>query len=393
MTPIGNTSLSHQNPLLTDLESSGFDAPVAEDNPDSMNVGLDWLNIAFDMHPDLSDLESDVWSSTPNGGERLAGVAYQELFARLKFGKTNVSVTLNLIRFRCYARFNPSKALFGNSMQLVSGDDAWLVVQRLLEFLQPHVYATFDYYSQDGLLLRDSDWLERVWLTRVDCARNLYIDEPEQFKKLATTSIGKHNPIKSSYSKERGTWGLVHKTKQEGQDRIYDKSLELSQYLREEEVSEIEPNWFRFETQLQRDRLIRYNMTRLSDLQQERVWVALEQRFAATGWGVAIRDKGDLSSVLSPLSPTDKMSLLGFIAMHRLGIQNEVTPGRQRKYQRLMLSLGLTLDDPVDLGPVRGVVDIRLGKIADRSKGGGSSGERRLSTQVAGGSLSAKAEQ
>ena len=364
--------LSLQNPLLTEMESLEQKSPMVSESTDSTDVGLDWLNLAFDINLDLTDFDSDLWSSSPKGGERVPGVAYQELFASLPFGGTHITVCLNLVRFRCYVRFNPSTALFGASRQLVSGDKAWLVVERVLDYLQPNVFGEFDCLSEGGEIRRSSDWIEKVWLTRVDCARNLFIDDPEQFKKLAESSVGKHNPMKNSYSKTGGTWGLVHKTKQEGQDRIYDKSLELSQHIREEELGQVEPNWFRFETQLQRDRLVRYQMTRLSELNQERVWVALERRFAATGWGVAIRGKGDFALASESLTATEKMSLLGFISMNRLGLQDEVSPGRQRKYSQMMLALGLTFDDPVGFGPLRGVVDIRQGKIVDRIKGGGS---------------------
>jgi len=360
---LGWHELNGENPLLTVKEIADDESPLVVTSDVSMDVGLDWLNIAFDLNTDLSDLDGDIWKSSPKGGERLPGISYPELFANLEFGGASIAVTVNLIRFRCYVRFNPSRALYGKSMNLVSGDDAWLVVERLLDFLQPHVFGAFEFGDGEGEIRRHPDWRGEVWLTRVDCARNLKIDDPEQFKRLAASATPKHNPTVTSYDKKRGTWGLVHKTKAEGQDRLYDKSLELENLLREEELVQVDPDWFRFETQLQRDRLKRFGMMTVADLTQEKVWAAIEHRFAVTGWGVTLRSKGGVSKAINSLTPTDKMSLLGFIGMGRLGIEHEVSPGRRHKYSRMMRALGMTFDDPVDLGPVRGVVDIRLGMV------------------------------
>lgn len=352
-------------PLLTEGESVIQDKRSSTSSMERRDVGVDWLNLGFDLNLDQSDLESDYWSPTKRRSERIPGVAYPRLYAQVPFGKTYAQIELDLIRFRCFLRFNPSSALFGKAFDLVDAEESKLVVTKLLDALQPDIFGVFDQVLDTGEVVRAPEWQSQVTLTRVDAARNLYIDEPEQFKRLTPLSRGKHNPTNHQYEKNGSTWGLVQQTKQEGQERLYDKSLELVQQVREEEIFEVERNWFRFETQLQRDRLKKFGFETLAGLTQERLWEALEQRFLATGWGVPIRRQGSVTESLRGTPPNELLTMLGFMSMKRLGIANMIPPRRRKVYERMIRESGLTSDDPVDLGPVRGFVDVRLGAIRE----------------------------
>src|SRR4051794_15138819 len=60
---------------------------------------------------------------------------------------------------------------------------------------------------------------------------------------------------------------------------------------------------FRFETQVEKERLEKHSLTRLSAVPPETAWAALRARWAATNWGLPLPSSGGLLEIIGGLSP------------------------------------------------------------------------------------------
>lgn len=354
---------TRSNPLLTGWT---LDEENPSAYPKDSNHGVDFLYLGFDVSSDYGDSDSPLWSMDRWGTERVPGFMHPQLFYTLPFGETNVEVELRTLDWRCYLRFNPSRAVYGKSKDLLPAEAVKPLVERLLYELQPLVFPSFVTVDDKGEFVNDSDWDKKVSISRIDCARNLLIDDPYQFKQAAMRSQPIQNPTIHSFGKKGTSWGLVHGTATVGKDRLYDKDADLQRFDVEASIIQEQGDWFRFEAELRADRLKKFGLTRLSDIDAETVWNVIATRWAASRWGVTINSPGTLVKTLEGLSVNDKCNLLGYHSLHMLGLHHEIPLSRHRKYGKIAADLGIKLDEAIETqGAPTKRVDIWEGKIVD----------------------------
>lgn len=360
-------SKTNNIPFLTGQNATG---PSAFSTiPQDVEYGVDMVYAGFDV-PDTSiDLDSPLWSIDRWGSPTVPNYMHEQLFYYHDFQGSSVEVEFRLLDARCYLRFNPSRAVFGKSRQLLPAEAVEPLVGALMDELFYLVAGPFYGVDSAGEIKRLDGWADHVSLSRVDCARNLWIDDPTQFKKITFMSIPLQNPMVHSFGQHGKSWGLVHGTKTVGQDRLYDKNADLKRFDIEESLTQQEGEWFRFEAELRGDRLTKYGMKRLSSLTSERVWEAIEGRWEATRWDVSITEPGSIVSATEHLSVNDKISLFGYMEMHLLGLEQEIPESRHRKYKKMVRDLGLHANEPIETqGEKTRTVSIWEGRLVDHNQ-------------------------
>ena len=334
-----------KNPLLTGLEVAKTKTlPV----PNDQDFGIDFLHLRIELDPSTIDVSSSIWGINNKGKAPEPDQEYFAYYARIPFGQTDVDIQVNLYDMRAFIRFNPSTALFGKGKTLLSPQAAKATVNALLNTLSAYFMPAFDHIDEQGTITREPNWTEKVWISRIDCSRNLLIDDPVHFKKAIEAATPRNKKTTFTYKAGKEGWGVVNKTNSTGHDKIYDKDIQLNLKDAAELLSQSQGTCFRFETQLERDRIKKFGLRRLSDVSDESVWNAIEQRWNACRWGVTINEPGSVIKALAGLTPSEKSGIIAYLGKHYLGIQDEITVGGHRKYGSLSRKLGFTLGEPLE---------------------------------------------
>jgi hypothetical protein len=357
-------SKNDNNPLLT-----GW-IPKANQShskvPNDSEHGVDWVNLRIDLDPSCIDLTSPLWTVDRNGSSPDPDIAYSCYYAQIPFGNTQVDATLNIDRMRVYLRFNPSTALYGKTKNILPAPALQPLVEKLLAECFQHFSPLFDHVDERGTISRDPRWADLVWISRLDAARNLQILDAFRFKKAIEAAMPRNKKTKFIYASGAKGWGVVNMTKTAGQDRIYDKDVELSLHDADEILAQNTGTCFRFETQLQGDRLDKFNLRRLSDVTAESVWRVIEERWMDCRWDVTFAEPGTIATAIAHLSPSEKTGLLGYLGMHQLGFANEITTSGHRKYGAIARALGLVPGQPLeDQGAAAQYADIHAGTVVE----------------------------
>ena len=340
-------SKSNNIPFLTGQNANG--QTTVTPYPLDIEYGVDMVYAGFDVLDTSIDLDSPLWSMDRWGTPTIPNYMHEQLFYFHEFQGANVEVEFRLLDARCYLRFNPSRAVYGKSRQLLPAEAVEPLVGKLMDELFHLVSGPFYQVDAAGELTRMPGWAEHVSLSRVDCARNIWVDDPEQFKKVTFQSVPTQNPLVQFFGQRGKSWGLVHATKTVGQDRLYDKNADLKRFDIEESLTQEEGEWFRFEAELRADRLTKFGMKRLSSLTTERVWEAIETRWKASNWGVTITEPGSIVKATESLSISEKIALFGYLEMHQLGLEHQIPESRHRKYKKIARDLGLQLYEPLEI--------------------------------------------
>jgi hypothetical protein len=356
------------NHLLSESETTRL-----TNNPPSVpadnNHGIDWIGFGFDVNPNLGDYLSSLWTINKAGNHPEPDIVYTNLWMNLPIGKTVAKVNLKTDTLRCYVHFNPSTALYGKTSQLAPYKACVRLVSTLLDALQPFVHAQFDLVDDFGNITRANLWERSVGLTRLDCARNVYISDTFQAKKCLQLQQPKNMKTKLTYENGKNGWGLVNKTQAEGEDKIYDKEEELRSNGGVIPTPDPRGTLFRFETQLMRTRLKKYGFRTLADINETYAWEALQGRWEACRWGVQFSEPGTLAKAISGLSFTQQCGVVEYLAMHSLGLGDGFTASRHRHMGALIRRIGLKLGEPLceqGAGLARldlfsaGVIDVRV---------------------------------
>ena len=337
--------------------------------PNDSEHGVDWVNLRIDLDPSSIDLSSPLWTVDRNGNLPDPDITYRCYYAQIPFGETHVDTTLSIDSMRVYLRFNPSTALYGKTKNILPAPALKPLVEKLLTECFQHFSANFDHVDERGTITRDPRWADLVWISRLDAARNLYIPDDFRFKKAIEAATPRNKKTKYIYESGLDGWGVVNKTKTAGQDRIYDKEAELSLHEADEILSQNLGTCFRFETQLQRDRLDKFNLRRLSDVTAESVWRVIAERWADCRWDVTFNEPGTIANAIAHLSASEKSGLLGYLGMHQLGFANQVTASGHRKYGAIARGLGLVPGQPLeDQGATNQYVDIFVGSVVGNTE-------------------------
>ena len=352
------------NPLLTGWETKPNQSAIKV--PNDSDHGVDWVNLRIALDPSSIDLSSPIWTVNKNGKLPDPDLTYDAYYANIPFGETVVESVIYVDTMRLYMRFNPSTALYGKSKSILPADALRPLVGKLIDECYKHFAPAFDHVDDQGTVSRDPLWAEKVWISRLDCARNLQIIDTVRFKQAIEKATPRNKKTKYIYESGIDGWGVVNKTKTVGQDRVYDKDVELALHDADEILSQVEGTCFRFEAQLQSDRLDKFGLRRLSDVSTGRVWQVIEERWIDCRWDVTFAEPGTAAKAMQHLSASDKTGLLGYLGKHQLGFLEDITISAARKYGPMAKSLGLIPGMPLEAqGAATQVADIFSGRVID----------------------------
>ncbi len=355
---------NNKNPLLTGLEVANTNKSFKV--PNDQDFGIDYLHLRVDLDPSTIDVSSSIWGINSKGKAPEPDQIYNAYYTHLPFGQSEVDVQINLYDMRVFLRFNPSTVLFGKGKTLLHPKAIVGLVDSLLNSLAPYCRPIFDVVDDQGTITRHPNWATQVWVSRIDCSRNMVIDDPMRFKKGIEAALPRHKKTTITYKAGKEGWGIVNATKSNGHDKIYDKDVELDLHNVDESLNQTEGTSFRFETQLKRDRISKFGLRRLSDVTDEAVWKAIEERWDACRWGVTINEPGSAVKAMESLTSSEKNGLIAYLGKHHLGIEYEITVSGHRKYGALARNLGFTLGEPLEAqGKAFRKADIWAGCLVD----------------------------
>lgn len=359
-------SKNNINPLLSGTET---ESEKLNSIPTDKEWGVDFLHLSFYVNPEYTDLSTLEWYVNTSG--KLSNTesiqdTYNQQFA---FGKGNVTISLNATSGVCRLRFNPSTLLYGNTSELIPAEACKPLVGTLIYAMSDFVIPVFDHLDESGTITRDENWAEQVRLSRIDCSRNLLIDDGFRFKSAVEAANPRNKKDKYVYESGSKGWGLVNATKTNGKDMIYDKDVELNLDEFDEKFEQTNKTMFRFETQLKRERLQKFGFRTLQTISDEQVWTAIETRWNACNWDVTFNEPGEIANSVKELCPNDASGLLGYLSKKNLGLEDKVTVGEERKYGAMARKFGLQIGKPVhELGNPTRKVSITLGTVVDLPK-------------------------
>ena len=359
-------SKNNKNPLLSGTETT---IEILHSIPNDKEWGVDYLNLSFYVNPDYTDLSSTDWYVNTSGKLSNSESIQDTYNQQFQFGKGSVAVILNATSGVCRLRFNPSTLLYGNTSQLIPAEACKPLVDSLISGLAYIVVPVFDQLDVNGTFTRADNWASQVKVSRIDCSRNLLIDDPFHFKSKIEAANPKNKKNKYLFESGSEGWGMVNSTSTNGRETIYDKDVELDLDDFDEKFEQKGKTMFRFETQLKRDRLKKFGFTTLESITPDKVWDAIETRWNSCNWDVTLSEPGDISLAVRDLNSNECSGLLGYLSKKHLGLESKVTIGEERKYGALAKKLGMEVGMAVhEQGNPTRQVSIFHGTVVDLEK-------------------------
>lgn len=332
--------------------------------PTDAEWGLDTVNLSFAVTPDLCESDTSQWTSESSRYWSDSSRTNSQVEWNYETEYATVKVILYVDKERCSLRFNAARLLSPKSRQLLPPPALKALVAGLLEDIRSHVWPAFDKVTEEGEIIRDEDWAQQVTVTRLDVARNFLIDDVYALKSALVQAKPNYGKTSHLYWDSKGGWTLSNDTGRSGKDRIYDKSAELAGYKADETFSE-NGNWFRFEAQLQKKRLINLGLKTLATIDDESVWFAIQYRWKACNWGVSLPEPGTLGELLATI-PTQaiKSGVLLVLAASSLGLTHLFTQSKMKTYSAVARKLGLNIGQPLsEVGVPSRQLDLEEGAI------------------------------
>ena len=355
---------NNKNPLLTDWKTSQTNP--AANIPSDEEWGVDWIKLRIDIDPSSIDLSSPMWTVNRKGKEPKPDIVYDSYFIKIPFGNTSVDGYFFLDSWRINLEFNPSTALYGKTKAVCPADAVVPLVSKLLDQCSSLFMPVFDHADDRGTITRETMWVDQVWLSRVDCTRNLYIHDAERFKDAIEAATPRNQKSKHIRTSGNRGWTVENQTSTVGMDSVYNKDAELAMRGSPNTVDS-RGTCFRFESKLKADRLDKFGLRRLSNISSQRIWHVIETRWNACQWDVTFAEPGTLAKAIAHLKPSEKTGLLGYLGKHQLGLEQEIAGASLRKYGSIAKSLGLVLGAPLESqGAVTQYVDIFSGAVINR---------------------------
>jgi hypothetical protein len=354
-------------PLLTESRKSATTTATAVGPavPADPDWGIDTVTLSFDVNPDLCSLEDPLFTSESTRFFKDSAKSYDQLTGNLQKSFADIRVVLFVSQGICNLSFNAARLLTPASASLLPAGALKPLVAGILDDIQSAVVPLFDSFDSQGTLVRDADWAEKVRVTRLDVARNFVLDDPAATKAALLKTKPKNGKFNHLYWDNRGGWTLANSTKSSGMDRLYDKSAELANHLEDAAFAHID-GLYRFEAQLQKDRIQAHYLNKLSLINDERVWSAILKRWEACRWDVLLPERGTLQAALNPLSLAKRESLIGSLFLTEKGWTEGMNASHVRTRDVLARSVGLLPGMALnELGLAARKLDLRAGKIVD----------------------------
>lgn len=337
--------------------------PITTTTSPRTDWGVDTVKLSYDVDPNQSSTLSSFWTSSSSRKRSNSNVEDETYVGNLPFGTGNVRVTLYAQSRICHVEFNAARLAHGKSHHLWPPEGLEPLVEMIIGAVSPYACPNFVRYDADGVEQWDEDWTRQVRFKRLDIARNLTISDPDLVKRVLPSIPCKYGKSKAEYASKNSGWTLVNSTSKSGVDRLYDKEAELSNFGIDCSLSESEGRLFRFEAQLQADRLARHGLACLSNVSNVRAWKALEGRWEATGWGSPLPAPTGLVAALKALPPLRMRRMIGDLHLDAEGLaEGLLTSSQLKTYRREARELGLAPGMPVELlGAPTQYLDLEVG--------------------------------
>lgn len=350
------------NRLLTAAKLPSSNTTIPADT----EWGIDTVRLSIPINPNLCENDPSLWSSGSTTNYSDSGKTYNSLEYNHETAYGNVKVTYFIERELAKLEFNAARLLTPKSRELLPPKALLNLVSNILYDLQHLIFCAFDTVDPNGVITRYKNWADEVTITRLDVARNLHIPNSYEVKKALAMTIPKNGSLRHIRLDAKGGWTVSNETKRSGMDRLYDKSAELRNTLRDEELNQLEDGWFRFEAELVKERLKKNGLNKLSKVTDERVWSALEERWKATGWDVSIPEMGNVAALMAQVDGKLRVGLLGYLVAASKGIDHGLSESTVRKYNKIAKNLGVVVGTKIDeIGPAIAKLDLFEGGVSN----------------------------
>lgn len=336
----------NNNPLLTASIVSKEEPNLSV--PTDKEWGIDSVSISFKVDLNLSSNDSLEWNKETTDFYSDSNKTRHSLVKLLEKNYADVRINYQPQYEKCTISFNAARVLSPKSRELCPPSALKALVEALLVDVRPYVWPAFDVIDPiSGEIQRDSDWASQVYFTRLDAARNLFIDDIPGIKEALPLARPKYWKGYVLFLDPQEGWTLVNSTKRSGKDRLYDKDAELANHDVHETITN-EGAWFRFECQLQEDRLLTNGLKTLDKVSDLRVWQAIESRWDYCQWGVKLHERGTIQHAIQSLSANQKQDLVGYLALCHMNELQGLTKSRIKAMNSLAKAVGLVPGIPLD---------------------------------------------
>lgn len=313
--------------------------------PSDSEWGIDTVSLFIRATDNVPELAHNSWQQIE--GKQNAKADKTCFVSNFAVGYANVRVAYMPVFNAVFLQFNAARIQSRKSADLLPPNALKPLVESLLFDLVPQIPVLPEvmHIDQNGSMDLVDDWSKHVKLTRLDCARNLYVDCPEYLKHALSSVKSKYQKTVHIYFDNVG-WTRSNTTKSAGQDRIYDKSAELRN-LELEERFHWDRKLFRFESQLQGDRLLNFGLKTLDRVSDESVWHVLDSRWESCGWGIKLPGKGSFDFLLDSLAEKERIPFVGFLALKAEGMGDMIEGRLNRRFAKISEKLGIVPGLPI----------------------------------------------
>ncbi|MEY4989927.1 MAG: hypothetical protein RIS08_153 [Actinomycetota bacterium] len=310
------------------------------DLPQDSDWGIDTVALSIPVQTDVPELAHNSWYAS--GGELTEAVDKSKWYSNFKVGWANVYVSYKPLYGSIYVQFCAPKVLAPSSTALLPPNALGPLVEKSLVELvsQIPVLPTCMTIDDEGSVEFITDWKSHVKISRIDCARNFQITNQEYLQHALAKTVSKSQKVAHVYWSKTG-WTRSNMTKNEGMDRMYDKSKELLNHELDEQFK-WEKGIYRFEAELKKSRLTKTGLTTLDRVTDEAVWNALNWRWEQSNWGIVMPGTGSIGELIGGLKDDQRLKFVGYLALAAQGLSELVDAKEARRMSRLAELLKLT---------------------------------------------------
>jgi len=355
----------HNNPLITPRNVS----ETYKDWETLFNTGqagIDTVSLSIPIDLNTVEQESSVFTNEGFDSYRDSGRIRHKLVGHLKKDYATIRLEVYPEQGLMKLTFNAARVITPKSPILLPPLALAPLVEGIFDDLRDTVMPVFDSVdTPTGELHRDPHWKTMVSITRLDCARNLYIDDPVALKKALVLAKPKYKKLSHLYWDAQGGWTIQSQTKYSGLDRVYDKTAELALADTDESLAG-EGTLYRFEAELKGNRLGRFGLKTLDTVTNERVSHALETRWDHLNWAVTIPRPDSFLAAIAHLPIKAQNDIIGYIFRVSQNNTGVYTKNQIRRLNGVAHELGLTVGLPleeVDVGARQ--LDLLAGEFVD----------------------------
>jgi len=247
----------------------------------------------------------------------------------------------------CHIEFTAPRLVSAHPPDLLPAGALKALVRGVIDDLRDAIWPAFAEVTEDGEIRWTDDWATNVRVKRLDLARNFLIVDPDIVKAALDSVQSRHQRERVRYGSKRSGWTITNQTTTAGQDKMYDKQAEL-EGKHDTNLTSVD-GLFRFETQIEGDRLRRLGVQRLSNIDEHTAWDALSHRWEQTRWGSPLPSPDGLLQAVQRLPIRKQCTLVGYLHFAAEGMTGRLSESQQRTLRAQAKTCGLTPGMPVHL--------------------------------------------